>query len=121
MHRTCSQVRCKRAGTPKEVLEMGTEALPAELEWGEVLVSMRAVPINPADIYTIRTGGMYGTDQVAPPFVAGHDGLAVVVKVGPGVKGLAENDWVAPIKPHLGTWRSLAGGRARGWSELVVC
>lgn len=116
-------------------------------------------------------GGLYGpSDSVEPPFVAGHDGVAVVVKVGrachapqlgcgqkhagrrsagtrsflsghtgyygrlltvdasgcltacvpvcpqvgPGVKGLAENDWVVPLKPNLGTWRSLAGARL-GW------
>ena len=31
------------------------------------------------------------------------------LQVGPGVKGLAENDWVVPLGPGLGTWRSLAG------------
>ena len=31
-----------------------------------------------------------------------------MVKVGPGVKNLQENDWVLPFMPHLGTWRSLA-------------
>lgn len=125
--------------------------------------------------HTIQTGGLYGGDAVEPPFVAGHDGVAVVVKVrrglaggdarstrcaglegqrgrererplaawlpaawpcsalspssppalprpraphpqvGPGVKALAENDWVVPAKPHLGTWRSLAGGWVGGW------
>lgn len=28
-------------------------------------------------------------------------------QTGPGVKGLHENDWVVPLKPFLGTWRSL--------------
>lgn len=42
------------------------------------------------------------------PFVGGNDGLAVVVKVGPGVKNLGENDWVLPYKASMGTWRSLA-------------
>jgi len=42
------------------------------------------------------------------PFVAGNDGVGVVVKVGPGVKNLSENDWVLPYKAALGTWRSLA-------------
>lgn len=37
------------------------------------------------------------------------------LQVGPGVKGLAENDWVVPLKPNLGTWRSLAGARRGGW------
>ncbi|EFN52133.1 hypothetical protein CHLNCDRAFT_27061 [Chlorella variabilis] len=97
---------------------MATEPLPVELEWGEVLLSIRAAPINPADIYTVQTGGMYGTDHVAPPFVAGHDGVGVVVKVGPGVKGLAENDWVVPMKPNLGTWRSLAVAKEKDLLRL---
>lgn len=75
------QVRCSKAGKPKEVLSLATEALPGELEWGQVLLSMRVVPINPADLYTVSTGGLYGSEAVAPPFVAGHDGVAVVVKV----------------------------------------
>ena len=35
---------------------------------------------RPRNSYTIQTGGLYGSDSVAPPFVAGHDGVAVVVK-----------------------------------------
>ena len=44
------QVRCKEAGAPKEVLSVGSEAIPPALEWGEVLLSIRATPINPADL-----------------------------------------------------------------------
>ena len=47
------------------------------------------------------------------PFNAGNDGLGVVVKVGPGVKNLSDNDWVLPLKPGLGTWRSLAVWREK--------
>lgn len=39
---------------------------------------------------------------------------AAHLQVGPGVKGLAENDWVVPLKPNLGTWRSLAGAAGAG-------
>lgn len=35
-----------------------------------------------------------------------------VTQVGEGVKGLHENDWVIPFKPHMGTWRSLAVWKA---------
>lgn len=75
------QARCKAPGQPKEVLEMEPEAIPGQLEWGEVLVSMRAAPINPADLDTIQTGGVFGQDQAKLPFVAGHDGIGVVAKV----------------------------------------
>lgn len=60
---------------------MVLELLPAALEWGEVLVSMQYAPIIPADIYTVRSGGVYGDTQSALPFIAGHDGVGVVAKV----------------------------------------
>ena len=109
-------VRAQRAGLPKEVLTVDMEDLPPALEWGEVLVSMRMMPINPADLYTIQTGGLYGLDpsQHASsfPFCPGHDGVGIVLKNGPGVDGskheLREGDWVIPIRPNAGTWRSLA-------------
>jgi len=37
--------------------------------------------VNPADLYTTLMGGRYGPDQRDPPFVAGHDGIGVVLKV----------------------------------------
>lgn len=44
------QLRCRAAGAPKQVLELASEALPAALEWGEVLLSLRYAPVNPADL-----------------------------------------------------------------------
>lgn len=38
-------------------------------------------------------------------------------QVGPGVKGFRDNDWVIPLKSHLGTWQTLAVLKA---SELVA-
>lgn len=112
-------VHCERAGLPKEVLTLRSEPIPAELEWGQVLVSFRAAPINPADLYTIQTGGLYGTEPPAqPPFVPGHDGIGVVVKTGPGIKSLVEGDWVVPVAPHAGTWRSLAALREKDLLKL---
>lgn len=46
-----------------------------------------------------------------PPHTHAHE--PPPPQVGPGVKALAENDWVIPMKPNLGTWRSLAGAHAR--------
>lgn len=106
------------AGLPKEVLTVDLQDIPAELEWGQVLVSMRMMPINPADLYTIQTGGMYGNDPIAQvPFVPGHDGVGVVLKNGPGVKDVREGDWVIPLKSNAGTWRSLATLKAK---DLLV-
>ena len=36
--------------TGPNAIEMGSEAIPASLEWGEVFVNVRVTPINPADI-----------------------------------------------------------------------
>ena len=36
------QVTCKALGSPNEVLDLGTEAIPKELEWGEVSFAMRS-------------------------------------------------------------------------------
>ncbi|DBA84971.1 TPA: hypothetical protein ACH3X2_005711 [Trebouxia sp. C0005] len=102
------QVKCIKAGPAKESLELASEPLPAALEWGEVLVTLQLAPINPADLYTARTGGMYGDKQSAVPCVAGHDGVGVVTKVRKGVKDLAHGDWVVPAVTHLGSWRTLA-------------
>jgi hypothetical protein len=32
-------------------------------------------------VYTTLMGGRYGPDHREPPFVAGHDGIGVIVKV----------------------------------------
>lgn len=77
-------VRCSGAGAARDVLAVDAEELPAELEWGQVLVSVRCAPINPADLYTVATGGSYGTESVPAPFVPGHDAVGVVVKVRSG-------------------------------------
>jgi trans-2-enoyl-CoA reductase len=115
------QARFKTLGKPKESLELVCEPIPQALEWGEVLVSIRAAPINPADLYDVQTGGQRdAVDAMKTPFVAGNDGLGFVVKVGPGVKNLQENDWVLPFMPHLGTWRSLAVLKERDTLKIPV-
>ena len=80
--KNAGQARCMRAGPPSEVIQLAPEALPPALEWGEVLVSMRAAPINPADLYSARTGGLYAAAKASPPFFAGQDGVGVLAKVG---------------------------------------
>ncbi|KAK3283969.1 hypothetical protein CYMTET_8359 [Cymbomonas tetramitiformis] len=108
-------------GKPKDSLELKSEAIPVELEWaGEVLVNVRAAPINPGDLYAVQMGGAGSPDACKPPFVAGNDGMGVVVKVGPGIKNLAENDWVFPFKPGMGTWRSLTVWKEKDVLKMPV-
>ncbi|KAJ3930028.1 MAG: trans-2-enoyl-CoA reductase [Lentinula lateritia] len=73
-------------------------------------------PINPADVNTIE--GVYPSKPThtynlavsglgskgEPVFVGGNEGLAQVVEVGEGVKGLKKDDWVVMDRPQLGTW-----------------
>lgn len=44
------QATCKTLGAPSEVMDIGTEAIPKELEWGEVLLSLFASPRACADV-----------------------------------------------------------------------
>lgn len=44
-------------------------------------MTIKYAPVNPADTYTIKLGGVYGDQQTAPPFVCGHDCVGVVTKV----------------------------------------
>ena len=87
----------------------------------QVLINIRAAPINPGDLYTVHMGGAGSADTISkPPFIAGNDGVGVVVKVGPGVKNLSENDWVFPFKFGLGTWRSLVVWKEKDLLKMPV-
>ena len=67
---------------------------------------------------TSRSSQVADSDILKTPFVPGNDGLGVVVKVGPGVKNLSDNDWVVPYKPGMGTWRSLAVWREKDLMKI---
>ncbi|WIA11729.1 hypothetical protein OEZ85_011824 [Tetradesmus obliquus] len=109
---------CRGPGKPQERLEMAAQQLPSELEWGEVLIEVKYAPVTPADIYTVRLGGVYDEDSKEPPFVAGHDAVAVVAQVGPGVKELAEGDVVLPVVPLLGCWAEGAVVKAKAVARV---
>jgi trans-2-enoyl-CoA reductase len=94
-------------GNPPDVLRV------VEQEWpkpgaDEVVVQMRAAPLNPADINSIE-----GKYPVKPPLPAtpGMEGAGVVVDVGANVRNLATGALV--ILPHnFGTWREACAVRA---------
>ncbi|EFJ43248.1 molecular chaperone [Volvox carteri f. nagariensis] len=104
------QVLCRGPGDRvADSLVLEAVPLASELEWGQVLVAVKYAPISAADTYTARLGGVYGSDTAPKlPYVAGHDGVGVVLKVGPGVKSLCEGDLVLPLRPFAGTWTSAA-------------
>lgn len=58
----------------------------------DVLVEMKAIGLNFADVY--RRKGNYHL-KGNPPFIAGYEGAGIVVKVGPKVSGVKVGDRVA--------------------------
>lgn len=91
----------QRSANPVEVIE----AVPlehAELAEGQVLVELLASPINPSDVLTLT--GQYG---ILPPLpaIGGNEGVAKVVKLGPGVDKLPIGQTVL-LPVGIGTWQS---------------
>ena len=127
----------KTSKKASDAFVLSSAPIPATLEWGQVLVHVRASPINPADLAPSRgaeagsslvnesrdpgnasrdplSALSIGRDRVLGSIhdasktgVAGGDFVGEVLKVGAGVKNLAEGDWVLPRHPGLGAWRSL--------------
>jgi NADPH:quinone reductase len=97
-------VRFHEFGNPAEVLRVEDVERP-EAGAGEVLVKMRARPINPSDLLTVR--GLYGSLPV-PPATPGLEGMGVVAEVGEGVAHLRAGQRVIPL------------GVAGTWAEFVV-
>lgn len=70
-----------RVGEPKDCFELKSDAIPQTLEWGQVLINIRAAPINPADMFPTAGAEAGVLRPRAPPFVAGSDCIATVLKV----------------------------------------
>lgn len=60
---------------------------------------MLFAPINPADLNIVQ--GSYPT-QPPLPAVAGSEGVAQVIEVGPNAKNLKVGDLVLPLKQGFG-------------------
>jgi trans-2-enoyl-CoA reductase len=99
-------------GNPAEVLRVETRPWPRP-EGGEVVVRMKAAPINPADLNQIE--GKYPVKATLPA-TPGFEGAGVVAELGEKVSTLTIGQLV--ILPHnLGTWREAVAVEA---GELVV-
>ena len=99
-------------GNPADVLHVEKQPWPTPAA-DEVVVKMRAAPINPADLNQIE-----GKYPVRPqlPATPGFEGAGVVIELGANVKGLTTGALV--ILPHnIGTWRDAVAVKA---DELVV-
>lgn len=102
----------ERHGNPAEVLRIETQPWPTPAP-DEVVVQMRAAPINPADINAIE-GKYPGRRKV--PAIPGMEGAGVIVDLGAEAKGVKKGALV--ILPHnIGTWRDALAVKA---TELVA-
>jgi len=98
-------IRYKEFGKPADVLKVEKESISGDLQPNEVLVTLEAAPINPADINIIE--GVYGTKPTLPA-IGGLEGVGKITAVGSNVKDLHVNDRVIPAQPGFGTWRTHA-------------
>src|SRR6058998_3532184 len=99
-------------GNPADVLQVEPQPWPTPSA-GEVIVKMRAAPINPADLNQIE--GKYPV-RAQLPATPGFEGAGIVAEVERGVTNVAVGALV--ILPHnIGTWRDAVAVKA---DELVV-
>jgi trans-2-enoyl-CoA reductase len=112
MNKSINAVVYERHGNPPDVLRVESPPWPSPAP-DEVVVEMRAAPINPADLNQIE--GKYPLRPELPA-TPGFEGAGVVADIGTGVSGIAAGTLV--ILPHnLGTWRDAVAVKA---SELVA-
>jgi mitochondrial enoyl-[acyl-carrier protein] reductase / trans-2-enoyl-CoA reductase len=99
-------------GNPTDVLHVESRPWPAPAS-GEVVVKMRAAPINPADLNQIE--GKYPV-RAQLPATPGFEGAGIVAEVDRDVTNI--NAGALVILPHnVGTWRDAVAVKA---GELVV-
>ena len=99
-------------GNPVDVLRVESRPWPTPAA-GEVIVKMRAAPINPADLNQIE--GKYPV-RAELPATPGFEGAGIVVDLGRDVTNIAVGALV--ILPHnTGTWRDAVVVKG---DELVI-
>lgn len=88
-----------QTGKPNEAIRYEEWSLP-ELQPNQVLIEMKAAPINPADINIAE--GTYPLNQELP-IVIGNEGAGIVREVGSAVQKFNVGQTVFPIA-RLGCW-----------------
>src|SRR4029077_5553301 len=110
--KTISAAVYETHGNPADVLRVESRPWPTPAP-GEVIVKMRAAPINPADLNQIE--GKYPV-RAELPATPGFEGAGIVAEVGPNITNVEVGALV--ILPHnVGTWRDAVAVKD---DELVV-
>ncbi|HXM74749.1 MAG TPA: 2-enoyl thioester reductase domain-containing protein [Chthoniobacterales bacterium] len=112
MSKSIKAVVYERHGNPSDVLRVEPQPWPKAAA-DEVVVEMRAAPVNPADLNAIE-----GKYPIRPqlPATPGFEGAGIVVDVGADAKTITAGALV--ILPHnAGTWRDALSVKA---NELVA-
>ena len=86
-------------GIPEEVVRVEQWKLP-DIEPNQVLVEMKAAPINPVDINVLQ--GKYAT-QPPLPAVPGSEGVGVITQTGNAVSNLRVGQYVIALD-RMGAW-----------------
>jgi trans-2-enoyl-CoA reductase len=112
MNKSINAAVYERHGNPADVLRVESRPWPTPAPH-EVVVEMRAAPINPADLNQIE--GKYPV-RFPLPATPGFEGAGVVAELGANASVIPAGTLV--ILPHnLGTWREAVAVKA---SELVA-
>src|SRR6266700_3237319 len=112
MNKSINAAVYERHGNPADVLRVESRPWPTAAAH-EVVVEMRAAPINPADLNQIE--GKYPVRRELPA-TPGFEGAGVVVDTGANASVIPAGALV--ILPHdLGTWREAVAVKA---SELIA-
>ena len=99
---------------PQDVLEYVSGPMPVPEE-GEVLIRMKAAPINPADINFVQ--GVYGVKPVLPHSRAGLEGCGVVQESR--AEGFRKDDEVILLR-GVGSWSEYVAVPAVNVMKLPV-
>jgi NADPH:quinone reductase-like Zn-dependent oxidoreductase len=91
-----------RFGAPEEVVELADVPEPAAPGPEEVLVASEYAPINHSEI--LKIVGRYPLLPTSFPAGVGNDGVARILSLGSGVRGLRPGDRVLIPAPHA-SWR----------------
>jgi NADPH:quinone reductase-like Zn-dependent oxidoreductase len=90
----------RQFGDPRQVIEL-VDAERVAPGAGEVEVEISLAAVNPSDLIPVT--GAYSA-RTSLPFVPGFEGVGIVRRVGPDVRGLEEGDRVIPIGAS-GLWQ----------------